>query len=81
MTIECKGLEPKTIKDFAEYIVLSNHDALFHIEIGDGRIICLDISPRYKRNMEYFKCLEKILDNSNIPSVFMNYLLKRDLSD
>ena len=45
MTIECKGLEPKIIKDFARYIVLSNHDALLHIEMGDRRIVCLDISP------------------------------------
>ncbi len=31
--------------------------------------------------MEYFKHLEKILDNPNIPSVFMNYLLKCNLLD
>ncbi|CAG8549884.1 16032_t:CDS:2, partial [Cetraspora pellucida] len=81
VTIECKGLEPKTIKDFAGYIVLSNHDAPLRIEMGDGHIVCLDVSPRCKGNMEYFKRLGKILDNPNTPGVFMNYLLKRDLSD
>ena len=81
VTIKCKGLEPKTIKDFAGYIVLSNHDAPLRIEMGDGRIVCLDVSPQYKGNMEYFKCLGKILDNPNTPGVFMNYLLKCDLSD
>ena len=81
MTIECKGLEPKTIKDFAGYIVLSNYDASLRIEMGDGHIICLDVSSRYKGNMEYFKCLGKILDNPNTPDIFMNYLLKHDFSD
>ena len=81
MTIECKGLEPKTIKDFARYIILSNHDVPLRIEMGDGRIVCLDVSSRCKENMEYFKCLGKILDNPNTPGVFMNYLFKRNLSD
>ena len=81
VTIECKGFKPKTIKDFARYIVLSNYDAPLRIEMGDGCIVCLDVSPRCKGNIEYFKCLGKILDNSNILGIFMNYLLKCDLSD
>ena len=81
MTIECKGLEPKTIKDFVRYIVLSNHDTSLRIEMDDRRIVCLDVSSRCKGNIKYFKCLRKILDNPNIPNVFMNYLLKYDLSD
>ena len=81
VTIKCKGLKPKAIKDFAGYIVLSNHDAPLRIEMDDGCIVYLDVSPRCKGNMEYFKCLGKILDNPNTPGVFMNYLPKRDLSD
>ena len=49
--------------------------------MGDGRIVCLDASPCYKGNIEYFKHLEKILDNPKTPGIFMNYLLKWDLSD
>ncbi len=79
--IEYKGLKPKTIKDFAGYIVLSNHNASLRIEMGDGRIVCLDVSSQCKENIEYFKCLEKILDNPNTSGIFMNYLLKRNLSD
>ncbi|PKK60625.1 hypothetical protein RhiirC2_718978 [Rhizophagus irregularis] len=34
--MECKEFKPKTIiKDFAGYIVLSNHDASLHIEMGN----------------------------------------------
>ena len=35
VTIECKELKPKTIKDLTEYIVLSNHDASFRIKMSD----------------------------------------------
>ncbi len=63
MTIECKGLESKTIKNFASYIVLSNHDVPLRIEMDDGRIVCLDVLPHCKGNMDYFKRLGKILDN------------------
>ena len=46
VTIECKEFEPKTItNDFAGYIVLSNHDASLRIEMGNGRIVCLDVLP------------------------------------
>jgi len=54
--IEYKGLKPKTIKDFAGYIVLSNHNASLRIEMGDGHIVCLDVSSQCKGNMKYFKC-------------------------
>ena len=81
ITIERKGIEPKTIKDFAGYMVLSNHDAPLRVEMGDGRIVCLDVSPRCKGNMGYFKQLGKILEHPNTPSNFMSYLLKRDLSN
>ena len=45
--------------------------------MGDGRIVCLDVSPHCKGNIEYFKCLGKILDNSNTPGIFMNYLFTK----
>ena len=63
MIIECKELEPKTIKDFAGYMVLSNHDTSLHIEMDNNHIVCLDVSLCCKGNMDYFKWLEKILDN------------------
>ena len=44
ITIERKGIEPKTIKDFAGYMVLSNHDAPLRVEMDDGCIVCLDVS-------------------------------------
>jgi len=55
MIIECKELEPKTIKDFAGYMVLSNHDTSLHIEMDNNHIVCLDVSLCCKGNMDYFK--------------------------
>ena len=46
-TIERKGLELKVIKDYAGFIVLSNHDAPLRVEMGDGRIVCFDVSSRF----------------------------------
>ncbi len=79
--VEYKGLKSKTIKNFVKYIVLSNHNVSLHVKMDDGYIICLDISPYYKENIEYFKCLEKILNNQNTSSIFMNYLFKHDFLD
>ena len=62
-------------------MVLSNHDAPLRVEMGDGRIVCLDVSSQCKGNMRYFKQLGKILEHPNTPSNFMSYLLKRDLSN
>src|SRR6185295_16466723 len=47
LTIERKGLEPKVIKDYAGFMVLSNHDSPLRIEMGDGRIVCFDVSSRF----------------------------------
>ena len=35
LTIECKGIEPKVIKDYAGFMILSNHDAPLRIEMSD----------------------------------------------
>ena len=62
-TIERKGLELKVIKDYAGFIVLSNHDAPLRVEMGDGRIVCFDVSSRCKGNTAYFKRLASVLEH------------------
>ncbi|CAJ0645343.1 16307_t:CDS:2, partial [Entrophospora sp. SA101] len=79
--IEHKGLESKEYKHFPGFMVLSNHDTPLWVEIGDGRIIALDVSPQCKGNNEYFKQLSKILRHTDTPGSFMLYLLSLDLSD
>ncbi|CAG8713987.1 14139_t:CDS:2 [Cetraspora pellucida] len=81
LTVECKGTEPKVIKDYAGFMVLSNHDASLWIEMGDHHIVCFDVSSCYKGNMVYFKNLAKELEHPNAPNVVMAYLLSLDISD
>ncbi|PKY42493.1 hypothetical protein RhiirA4_456316 [Rhizophagus irregularis] len=81
VSIECKGLETKRLKDFAGYIVTSNQDAPIKIDIGDSRVVCFDVSSRCRGNTAYFKRLGKVLDHPDAPGVVMRYLLSLDLSD
>src|SRR3954454_17385513 len=81
LTIERKGLEPKVIKDYAGFMVTSNHDAPLRIEIGDHCIVCFDVSSQCKNNIAYFKRLAKALEHPDTPGIVMKYLLNCDLSD
>ena len=81
LTVERKGIEPKVIKDYAGFMVLSNHDAPLRVEMGDRRVVCFDVSSRCKGNTTYFKNLAKVLEHPDAPSVVMAYLLSLDLSD
>lgn len=81
LIVERKGIEPKVIKDYAGFMVLSNHDAPLRIEMRDRRVICFDVSSRCKGNVSYFNRLAKILEHPDAPSVVMSYLLNLDLSD
>ncbi|CAG8625427.1 10153_t:CDS:2, partial [Scutellospora calospora] len=80
-TVERKDIEPKVIKDYARFMVLTNHDAPLQIEMGDHHIVCFDVSSRCKGNMVYFKNLAKVLEHPDIPNVVMAYLLSLDISD
>jgi len=81
VSIERKGLENQDCGHFPGFIVLSNHDAPIRVEQGDGRIVCLDVSPRCKGNFKYFDQLGKILEHPDTPGSFMGYLLNQDLSN
>ncbi|CAJ0834274.1 1583_t:CDS:1, partial [Entrophospora sp. SA101] len=81
VSIERKGLENQECGHFPGFIVLSNHDAPIRVEQGDGRIVCLDVSPRCKGNFKYFGQLGKILNHPDTPGSFMSYLLDQDLSN
>ncbi|GBC05980.1 hypothetical protein RclHR1_06530020 [Rhizophagus clarus] len=86
VSIECKDLETKRLKDFAGYMVTSNQDAPLKIDIGDSRIVCFDVSARCRGNMAYFNRLGEILDHPDAPgaedkvskpsctSLYQNYL-------
>ena len=81
VAIERKGLETLRINDYSAYMITSNHDAPIKIDAGDSRVVCFDVSPRCRGNMEYFNSLAKILEHPDAPSTVMAYLLSRDISN
>ncbi|GES78690.1 highly derived D5-like helicase-primase [Rhizophagus clarus] len=81
VSIERKGIETKRIRDFTRFMVTSNQDAPFKIDIGDSRVVCFDVSSRCRGNTVYFKRLGKVLDHPDAPGIVMRYLLSRDLPD
>ncbi|GES94710.1 highly derived D5-like helicase-primase [Rhizophagus clarus] len=80
VSIECKGLEFQECGHYPRFMVLSNHDTPIRVEMGDGRIVCLDVSPRCKSNFTYFDQLGGILKHPDTPGSFMTYLLNLNLS-
>nr|CAG8444820.1 12207_t:CDS:2 [Entrophospora candida]CAG8446747.1 4449_t:CDS:2 [Entrophospora candida] len=72
-------LKPLITEDY----ISIEHKGIFplRVEIGDGRIVALDVSPQCKGNNEYFKQLSKILGHTDTPGSFMSYLLSLDLLD
>ena len=53
ITIECKDLETKRLKDFTRYMVISNQDAPLKIDIEDSRIVCFEVSACCRDNISY----------------------------
>ncbi|GET59872.1 highly derived D5-like helicase-primase [Rhizophagus irregularis DAOM 181602=DAOM 197198] len=81
VSIERKGLEFQECGHYPGFMVLSNHDTPIRVEMGDGRIVCLDVSPRCKSNFTYFDQLGGILEHPDTPGSFMTYLLNLNLSE
>ena len=79
--IECKDIEPKVIKGYTGFMILSNYDTPLRIEMSDRCVICFDISSCYKGNFTYFNHLSEILDHPDTSSMVMAYLLSLDLSN
>src|SRR6185437_11333113 len=50
VAIERKGLETIRINNYAGYMVTSNQDAPFKIDIGNSRIVCFDVSACCRGN-------------------------------
>jgi hypothetical protein len=81
LTIKYKGLNPKVIKNYAGFIVLSNHDSLLQIEIRDCCIIYFDMSSWCKDNIAYFKWLAQILEYPDVLSIVIAYLFSLNFLD
>jgi phage/plasmid-associated DNA primase len=76
---EAKGKDIITAPDINNYIVLSNNDA---VKDDDGRrYVILDLSLKYKGQVDFWSKLHKECLNDVVGEAFYNYLLEYDLTD
>lgn len=79
--IEAKYKDNVSVKDYNNYIFISNHSDIIKIEPNDRRYLILKASSVYKGNEEYFKGIEKLFTDEQVISNFMKYLLDIDISN
>ena len=79
INIERKGKEPKSINDFSNLILFSNHTSGIKISAGDRRFPCFWSSDYYKGNTAYFnEMFSKDVFNQDIGNLFYTYMLLSD---
>jgi hypothetical protein len=80
-TVEKKYMEASQMRDYQRYIFCSNNDWIVRVEESDRRFMCLEVSNIYVGNSEYFKNLVNNCFNPECGELFLNYMLKKDLSN
>ncbi len=76
---EIKGGRKWNSMNYVNCICTTNHDFTYNIEEGDGRILALKCSPRYKGDFEYFKHLNENLKQINADH-FITFLSERKIT-
>lgn len=66
--------------NYCNVIATTNHNFTYHTEEGDGRTFAVEVSCRYKRNFEYFKELNKVLNQEGADH-FLTFLLQREITN
>lgn len=77
--MESKGLDAIMVRDYCNYVLLSNKDEPLHAEEHDRRYFV----QRVRRIMprDYFKTLSRVLDDPRAPDHFFSFLSYLDLTD
>jgi hypothetical protein len=78
--IERKGIDPITIDDYCNYIMLSNNYYPVKVEGMDRRYCIFECSNKYIGNTNYFKKLNESF-NQKTADAFMYFLTKIDISN
>jgi hypothetical protein len=78
--IEGKGKDRIVVKNFKHVILSSNEDWPVHLDPDDRRFFVLRVSEQRKEDHEYFKAIQKELNNGGYEALLYD-LLHEDLSD
>lgn len=79
-TIEPKGLEAYTMKDYRNYVILSNNEHIVKIEATDRRFVMLKCYDGLAKNKDHFNPLLQDMDDPIVRKTFFHYLVNYDIS-
>jgi len=68
-----------TVRNYARFIIFSNHTAPIDLEEGDRRYFVVD-SPAKPREAEYYERLHDFIDSTEGMATIYNWLMQRDLT-
>jgi Family of unknown function (DUF5906) len=78
-TIEYKGKEPISVRNFARLLVSGNQDWLIPAGFEERRFATLDVSEEHMKDHSYFAAIDAEMDNGGREAL-LDYLLRFDLS-
>lgn len=74
-TVEIKGIDEKIrIKNYVNYICMTNQAGAIKISQGDKRIAVFNCSDKYSGNRDYFQNLSRCLQDEKSPNLFFTFL-------
>lgn len=76
ITIEPKGVNAYSTDNVLNFILCSNHKDAIHIEASDRRYVCLELSTKYRQNVQYFANLRQKCFNRECADNFYSYLMQ-----
>jgi hypothetical protein len=78
--IERKGIDPITIDDYCNYIMLSNNYYPVKVEGMDRRYAIFDCSNKYIGNRKYFQDLKNVF-TQDVANAFIHFLKNIDITN
>lgn len=66
------------IANIRAYVFISNHDDSIKIDEGDRRFTCLDVDPKYKGDVNFWKKFDKQFANLNFGQDLYSFLMTRE---
>lgn len=89
ITVERKGVDATMARNYCDFIIYGNRDAMVNVTADERRYFCLEVSPHRRGDEAYFDELFQEIDGDGPPGAcrgegtrsFMAFLLSRDLSE
>ncbi len=71
---EQKGIDALMMRNYVRVMMLSNRDKVIHADLDESRFFVLDVSDKYKGNLEYFGKLHDQMANGGLEAFLYDLL-------